>query len=92
MATNFEVVQAQRDNADAQNNELRAILNYRRALVNFESVQTIGNRGVTSAVGGGTGTNTTGTQTGTGTGGTGTGGTGTGGTGTGGTGFGGQQQ
>jgi outer membrane protein TolC len=89
MATNFEVVQAQRDNADAQNNELRAILNYRRALVNFESVQTIGNRGVTSAVGGGTGTNTTGTQTGTGTGGTGTGGTGTGGTGTGGTGFGG---
>jgi outer membrane protein TolC len=87
MATNFEVVQAQRDNADAQNNELRAILNYRKALVNFESVQTIGNRGVTSGVGAGT---TTGTQTGgTGTGGTGTGGTGTGGTGTGGTGTGG---
>jgi outer membrane protein TolC len=82
MATNFEVVQAQRDNADAQNNELRAILNYRKALVNFESVQTIGNRGVTSTVGGGATTTTTGTQTGTtgiGTGGTGTGGTGTGG-------------
>ncbi len=33
MATNFEVVQAQRDFADAQNNELRALLTYRRALV-----------------------------------------------------------
>jgi outer membrane protein TolC len=77
MGTNYEVVQAQRDFADAQNNELRAILNYRKALVNFESVQTVGTRGVTSSLGtGGTGTTT---QTGT----TGTGGTGTGGTGTG---------
>ena len=40
MATNYEVVQAQRDFADAQNNELRALLNYRKALVNFETVQT----------------------------------------------------
>ena len=40
MSTNYEVVQAQRDFADAQNNELRAILNYRKALVNFETVQT----------------------------------------------------
>ena len=39
MATNYEVVQAQRDFADAQNNELRAVLNYRKALVNFETVQ-----------------------------------------------------
>ncbi len=30
MATNFEVVQAQRDFTDARNNELRAILAYRR--------------------------------------------------------------
>ncbi len=45
MATNYEVVQAQRDFADAQNNELRAILNYRKALVNFDTVQTVGSRG-----------------------------------------------
>jgi outer membrane protein len=39
MATNFEVVQAQRDLADARNAELREQLNYRRALVDFERVQ-----------------------------------------------------
>jgi len=39
MATNFEVVQAQRDLNDAQNSELRQLLNYRRALVDFERVQ-----------------------------------------------------
>jgi outer membrane protein len=39
MATNFEVVQAQRDLADARNSELRQLLNYRRALVEFERVQ-----------------------------------------------------
>jgi outer membrane protein TolC len=62
MATNYEVVQAQRDFADARNNELRAILNYRKALVNFEVVQTVGTRGVGVAVtGGGT---TTGSTTG----------------------------
>jgi outer membrane protein len=83
MSTNYEVVQAQRDFADAQNNELRAILNYRKALVNFETAQTTGSRGVSAAVAtpvGGT-TTTTGT-TGTGTGTSGTGSTGTGGTGT----------
>jgi outer membrane protein TolC len=52
MATNYEVVQAQRDFADARNNELRAVLNYRKALVNFETVQTVGTRSV-AAVGGG---------------------------------------
>jgi outer membrane protein len=62
MATNYEVVQAQRDFADAQNNELRAIANYRKALVNFEAVQTVGTRGVSAAV---TGSGTTGTTTGT---------------------------
>jgi len=39
MATNFEVVQAQRDLADARNRELREQLNYQRALVDFERVQ-----------------------------------------------------
>jgi outer membrane protein len=53
MSTNYEVVQAQRDYLDAQNNELRALLNYRKALVNFETVQTVGTRGVGAAVTGG---------------------------------------
>ena len=53
MSTNYEVVQAQRDFADAQNAELRAVLNYRKALVNFEAVQTVGTRGVGAAVSGG---------------------------------------
>lgn len=53
MATNYEVVQAQRDYSDARNNELRAILNYRKALVNFETVQSVGTRGVAAAGGGG---------------------------------------
>jgi outer membrane protein TolC len=39
MATNFEVVQAQRDLADARNQELREHLSYRRALVDFQRVQ-----------------------------------------------------
>lgn len=86
MATNYEVVQAQRDYADAQNNELRAILNYRKALVSFEAAQTVGTRAVGSSTSSGatsvstTGVGTTGTGT---TGSTGTGSTGTGGTGTG---------
>ena len=55
MSTNYEVVQAQRDYLDAQNAELRAQLNYRKALVNFETVQTVGTRGVGAAVAGGGG-------------------------------------
>jgi outer membrane protein TolC len=39
MATNFEVVQAQRDLADARNSELREHLNYRRALIDFQRTQ-----------------------------------------------------
>jgi outer membrane protein TolC len=39
MATNYEVVQAQRDLADARNSELRAQLNYQRALVDFQRAQ-----------------------------------------------------
>jgi outer membrane protein len=53
MSTNYEVVQAQRDYLDAQNAELRALLNYRKALVNFETVQTVGGGGVGAAVTGG---------------------------------------
>jgi outer membrane protein len=76
MATNYEVVQAQRDFTDARNNELRAILNYRKALVNFETVQAVGSRGVSAAITNG-GTGTTAANTGAATGGAG----GTGGTG-----------
>jgi len=39
MSTNYTVVQYQRDLRDAQNSELRAILNYRKALVDFERLQ-----------------------------------------------------
>jgi len=39
MATNYDVVLAQRDFADAQNSELRAILNYRKSLVDFQRKQ-----------------------------------------------------
>ncbi len=39
MSTNYNVVLAQRDFIDAQNSELRAILNYRKALVDFQRKQ-----------------------------------------------------
>jgi outer membrane protein TolC len=39
LSTNFFVVQAQRDLATAQNAELRALLDYRRALVDYARVQ-----------------------------------------------------
>jgi outer membrane protein TolC len=39
MSTNYFVVQAQRDLADAQNTELRNILNYRKSLVELERLQ-----------------------------------------------------
>jgi outer membrane protein TolC len=42
MATNFEVVQAQRDLADARSIELRNILNYRKAIVDFQRSQLAG--------------------------------------------------
>ena len=41
LSTNFFVVQAQRDLRDAQNSELRALLDYRRAQVDLERVQEI---------------------------------------------------
>ena len=39
MSTNYFVVQAQRDLATAQNNELQAILAYRKSLVELERLQ-----------------------------------------------------
>jgi outer membrane protein len=39
MSTNYNVVLTQRDLANAQNNELQAILNYRNSLVEFERLQ-----------------------------------------------------
>ena len=54
MQTNFFVVQAQRDLATARDVELRAILDYQRALIEFERVQqtSLGAVGI-SIVGGG---------------------------------------
>ena len=56
MQTNFFVVQAQRDLATARDVELRAILDYQRALIEFERVQqtSLGAVGI-SIVGGGGG-------------------------------------
>jgi outer membrane protein TolC len=39
ISTNYQVVQAQRDMADAENAELRAEVAYRKSLVDFERVQ-----------------------------------------------------
>ena len=57
LSTNFFVVQAQRDLATAQDTELRAILDYQRALIEFERAQrtSLGNAGVTVVGGGGVG-------------------------------------
>ncbi len=57
LSTNFFVVQAQRDLATAQDTELRAILDYQRALIEFERAQrtSLGNAGVTVIGGGGGG-------------------------------------
>ena len=48
MSTNYQVVQYQRDLADARNSELRAILNYRKAQVDWERIQetTLGNANI----------------------------------------------
>lgn len=51
MSTNFLVVQAQRDLATARNNELQAILAYRKAVVEFERVQQTGNGGSITIIG-----------------------------------------
>jgi outer membrane protein TolC len=56
LSTNFFVVSAQRDLRDAQNAELRALLDYRRAQVDLERVQEIpsaGGGGITTIQAGG---------------------------------------
>ena len=56
MSTNFFVVQAQRDLATARDTELRAILDYQKALIEFDRVQrTSLSRAGISIVGGGGG-------------------------------------
>ena len=45
MSTNYAVVLAQRDLSTAQNNELQAVLAYRKAVVDYERVQQTGNAG-----------------------------------------------
>jgi outer membrane protein TolC len=55
MSTNYNVIQAQRDLATAQNNELQAILNYRKSLVEVERLQqtTLQNLNITLVTAGG---------------------------------------
>lgn len=56
LTTNFFVVQGQRDLRDSQNSELRALLDYRRAQVDFERVQEVptgGGTGITTIQAGG---------------------------------------
>ncbi len=53
MSTNFLVFQAQRDLADARNNELSAVLDYNRSLIDFETVQQAPTAGGSSIVIGG---------------------------------------
>jgi outer membrane protein TolC len=66
LSTNFFVVQAQRDLADAQNVELRALTDLQRALVTFERAQEApaggGGTNVGNTQGGGTNAGTTGNQ------------------------------
>jgi outer membrane protein TolC len=51
MSTNFEVVQAQRDLADARTTELRNILNYRKAIVDFQRSQLAGTSRTVTSIG-----------------------------------------
>ena len=57
MSTNYNVIQSQRDLATAQNNELQAILNYRKSLVELERLQqtTLQNLNITVLTAGGGG-------------------------------------
>jgi outer membrane protein TolC len=68
MSTNYNVIQSQRDLATAQNNELQAVLNYRKSLVELERLQqtTLQNLNITVLSPGGSGGVTTTTRTTTG--------------------------
>jgi outer membrane protein TolC len=61
MSTNYNVIQSQRDLATAQNNELQAVLNYRKSLVELERLQqtTLQNLNVTVINGGNAGATAT---------------------------------
>ena len=50
MSTNFLVTQAQRDLAQAEVNELRAIADYRKSVINFQRVQEAGVSGTGAAL------------------------------------------
>ena len=54
ISTNFQVVQAQRDLRDAQNTELRALLDHRKSLVDFDRVQqtSLSRAGITTVTAG----------------------------------------
>jgi outer membrane protein TolC len=66
MSTNFNVIQAQRDLATARNNELQAVLNYRKSLVELERLQqtTLSNLNITIVSAGGAGGGATPTRAG----------------------------
>jgi outer membrane protein len=67
LSTSFEVVQAQRDLANARNSELQAIIDYVQALVDFDAVQQAGTSTASAnGVNGGGGNTNTGNTGGTG--------------------------
>jgi outer membrane protein TolC len=65
LSTNFFVVQAQRDLAEAETIELQARLDYQKAVVDFDRVQetSLGSAGISIVTTGGTGSTTTGSGT-----------------------------
>jgi outer membrane protein TolC len=66
LSTSFEVVQAQRDLANARNSELQAIIDYVQSLVDFDAVQLAGTSNASaSGVGGGGNNGNTGNTGGT---------------------------
>ena len=65
MSTTFEVFQAQRDLALARSNELRAVLDYDKSQVDFETVQVAPTGGSQLLASSSSGTGTTGTTSGT---------------------------
>jgi outer membrane protein len=65
LSTSFEVVQAQRDLANARNSELQAIIDYVQALVDFDAVQLAGTGTASASTVGGGNTGNTGNTGGT---------------------------
>lgn len=57
LSTSFEVVQAQRDLANARNSELQAIIDYVQSLVTFEAAQLAGTSNANASTAGGGGNN-----------------------------------